>query len=41
MTAQSGEAFRGHDSGHDSRRSVAFLYFLKIHSVRTILRSSL
>ena len=40
MTAHSAGAFRGHDT-QLRRRSVAFLYFLKIDSVRKILRSSL
>ena len=40
MTARSAGAFRGYDT-QLRRRSVAFLYFLKIDSVRKILRSSL
>jgi uncharacterized membrane protein HdeD (DUF308 family) len=40
MTAHRAGAFRGHDT-QLRRRSVAFLFFLKIDSVREILRSSL
>ena len=40
MTAHSAGAFRGYDT-QLRRRSVAFLYFLKIDSVRKILRSPL